>query len=338
MMRRRGFSLIELLIVVFIIFLLISIILPSISSSREAARRVGCINNMRQIGLGIHNYKFTHNVIVPGRIWRSGENPCGLVPGDECQDTPWQALLLPHLEQQRLYNSINMEVGTWGPGASGYLSNSGVIATTLTAFRCPSDGAGSFQFPSSIADASISGVVASRCNYAANWGNTTWSQHDLEGKSGAAHLRSPFGHRANVRDEQISDGLSQTVFVAEVRCGAENDVRGAFWISQAGSSMYMSGLTPNGITHRYGLNEGRGDYLVAPQLCVDNPKDGLPCTGNPQGLPGPTFAGSRSGHPGGVNALMGDGSIQFRRNSISPDVWIAIHTISGREIVDGRGY
>jgi prepilin-type N-terminal cleavage/methylation domain-containing protein/prepilin-type processing-associated H-X9-DG protein len=337
-MRRRGFSLIELLIVVFIVFVLTSLFLPALSSSREASRRTGCINNLRQIGLGIHNYNFNHAVIVPGRIWRGGENPCGLVVGDECQDTPWQVMLLPFMEQQGIYSTINFQLGTWGPGAAGYRTMRSGVSTSMSAFRCPTDGDGLFQFPSSISSASIAAVVVSRCNYAANWGNTTWSQGDLKGQPGAIHLRSPFGHRGNMRFEQVSDGMSQTVFVAEILRGAENDLRGAFWISQAGSSMYMSGLTPNGLKHRYGLNQGRGDYLVAPELCVDDPQKGLPCTGNPAGRPGPTFAGSRSGHPGGVNALMGDGSIRFQRDTISPDVWIAIHSIAGREIVGGRGY
>jgi type II secretory pathway pseudopilin PulG len=337
-MRRRGFSLIELLTVVFIVFVLTTLLLPALTTGRESARRTQCTNNLRQIGLGIHNYMFDHGVIVPGRIWRGGENPCGLVPGDECQDTPWQVLLLPHMEQNGIYSRINFQLGTWGPNAAGYFTIPSGAVTNMSAFRCPTDGDGSFGFPSSIASASIAAVVASRCNYAANWGNTTWSQGDWKGQHGATHLSSPFGHRGNLRFEQVTDGMSQTVFVAEILRGAENDLRGAFWISQAGSSMYMSGLTPNGLNHRYGLNQGRGDYLVAPQLCVDNPKAGLPCTGNPDGLPGPTFAGSRSRHPGGVHTLMGDGSIRFHRDTVSPDVWIAIHSIAGREIVDGRGY
>src|SRR4051812_40360394 len=135
MRRRQGFTLIELLVVIAIIAVLIALLLPAVQAAREAARRSQCVNNLKQLGLAVHNYIATHSVLLPSC---SGPQ-VGPAATDYSYDSGWSyswlVMLTPQLEQQTVYNAYNFDVKSRGP------ENSTVGYTQLGAFLCPSDGA-----------------------------------------------------------------------------------------------------------------------------------------------------------------------------------------------------
>jgi len=333
--RRRAFTLIELLVVIAIIAVLIALLLPAVQAAREAARRIQCVNNAKQIGLAIHNYHSISNSLPPGRIWAP-------IPGGSqfptifsgAQNTPWFVLMLPQFEQQALYNAFNFTLGSEGPLTpfpQGFLANTTVGATRVAMFQCPSDTAMTFQIPTAYAGGALSGPVFTKGNYAASWGNTDWKQEDLPP---VTYLPSAFGHNGGLSFASVRDGLSTTVFMAEVLQAGINDVRGLMWSAIPGGCSFMTRYTPNG-TIDY-LNAGKvGDYLQSP-FCTSDPGHGLPCTSGAKDVT--AFAGARSRHSGGVNVLMGDGSVRFVKDSINAQTWIAINSIQSGEVVGADAF
>jgi prepilin-type N-terminal cleavage/methylation domain-containing protein/prepilin-type processing-associated H-X9-DG protein len=342
--RSHGFTLIELLVVIAIIALLIGVLLPAVQSAREAARRGQCLNNLKQLGLAIHQYHTAHNVIVPGRIWADNQfEGCTMSFLSGCQGTPWSVLLLPMLEQAPLANGYNFSLGAEGPQGSylGYLANSTITATRLAAFQCPDDRAEVFQMDPSLAGGLLSGVALTKGNYAASWGNTGWFQGTTLNVNGIQTTTYPpaFGPNGNLTFASVKDGLSATVFLAEILQGSRTDIRGTFWLSFAGAGSFMTRFTPNRFVDLY--QSADSDQITPGVLCVDEPGRGLPCDelGGPGivliggGLDTTSFAGTRSRHPGGINALFGDGSVRFIKNGIAPLTWVAINTIASGEVV-----
>src|SRR5271170_4501924 len=114
--RRRGFTLIELLVVIAIIAVLIALLLPAVQSAREAARRIQCTNNLKQLGLGLANYESGNGSYPIALVYNTSVAPCTSPGfGKNCQNTPWFVLMLPFIEQGPLYNSFNASIGMEGP-------------------------------------------------------------------------------------------------------------------------------------------------------------------------------------------------------------------------------
>src|SRR5262249_40421609 len=153
---RRGFTLIELLVVIAIIAVLIALLLPAVQSAREAARRAQCVNNLKQIGLGMHNYESAQGSLPPGirgGIWGT-----------------WLVFVLPYVEQQSLYNAWNSDGNNNTTAAAQGISygsafNITVTASRLNVYTCPSDVP---QAPISRTDNGITRSVTSH-NYAVNF-------------------------------------------------------------------------------------------------------------------------------------------------------------------------
>jgi len=342
---RKAFTLIELLVVIAIIAVLIGLLLPAVQSAREAARRIQCVNNMKQLGLAIANYHDTYGELPPGRIWAPR-------PGHASTDFPkvlsgnpnttWFCMMLPFIEQSNLANSFNFILGSEGvtsanplDAVAGLFANSTISATKLSGFQCPSDRTLTFQinqaYATGIGVPALGSIVMTKGNYAASWGNTNWAQAYDSGL-GSLYMLSAFGQNLRISIATITDGTSNTIYMSEVLQGEINDIRGAMWSTVPGGSSFMSRYTPNGQTDYLNQIVG-GDWLNNnPGLfCVNEPAQQLPCI--PGAGDSTAFAGSRSRHPGGVNSGFGDGSVRFIKNTIAPLTWRALNTVAGGEVI-----
>jgi prepilin-type N-terminal cleavage/methylation domain-containing protein/prepilin-type processing-associated H-X9-DG protein len=338
---RRGFTLIELLVVIAVIAVLIALLLPAVQAAREAARRIQCTNNCKQLGLALHNYHDVHNMITPGRIWSQGMLGCSRdLYFSNCPDTPWFTLMLPQFERQDLFNAFNYDLGPIGPLAPlplGFFANTTVTGTKIGLFQCPSDRDNEYHVSQDIFGGALSGPQLTRGCYGVNWGNTQWGQEDINVNGKVVRfLQSPFGQVGNIRFAMVTDGLSNTVFMAEMRQGISYDYRGLIWSCYPGSGSYVTRFAPNGYNDYYGSGIA-ADVVTNAAFGVDEPGQGLPIVVIP-GPEGIAFSGARNRHPGGLNALYGDGSVRFVKNTIDPTVWIGINSINGGEVIGADSY
>ncbi len=303
----------------------------------------------------MHNYHETINTFPTGDVRNvgltlvPGASACGNDIFSNCQNTPWFVLMLPFIEQSNLANSYNYQLGSEGPNAPlpmGFFANSTVGATKLGTFQCPSDRENTFQVNPTYSPY-LAGPIFTKGNYAASWGNTYWSQDGtpvsswggpqmIDPATGAApsYRKSPFGF-FTLGINAVTDGSSNTIFCAEVVQGETYDIRGLMWSTITGGCSFFSRLPPNNPVDYYqtGLF---GDFLTNAYFCVSEPGMDLPCTANATDQTG--YAGARSRHPGGLNALFGDGSVRFIKNSINMPIWLGLNTIAGGEIVSADAY
>ena len=195
---KTGFTLIELLVVIAIIAVLIALLLPAVQAAREAARRIQCVNNMKQLGLAINNYHDLANSFPPGRIWAPSSTQAFPTILAGVQNTPWFVLMLPQFEQQTLSNAFNFSLGSEGPNAPfplGFLANTTVESNKVGLFNCPSDNVNTYNFPAPLNVGPLAMAVLTRGNYAAAWGNTNWGQgQSSESILPTPYLQSAFGH------------------------------------------------------------------------------------------------------------------------------------------------
>ncbi|MEX0725681.1 MAG: DUF1559 domain-containing protein [Planctomycetaceae bacterium] len=201
-MRRRGFTLVELLVVIAIIAILIALLLPAVQQAREAARRAQCKSHLKQIGLALHNYHGSHNTFPPGFVRPHG--------------TSWHYQLLPYLDQANVYNLVSFE-GYTGTTSSASIwitgNNLSAVETLIPVFRCPSD-----PTPAQETNA----MIERRAH-----GNYIACADSQEIVDGSASLGAPFKDGVFYRDsrtriQDISDGSSSTIGVGE----ATNHVEG----------------------------------------------------------------------------------------------------------------
>jgi len=320
----RGFTLIELLVVIAVIAILIALLLPAVQSAREAARRAQCVNNLKQIGLGLHNYHDVHGVLPPGK------KGC-------CWGT-WLVYALPHLEHQSLYNAWN-HAGSNAPGwPEGYdldLRFFGAANRTMT-----SQWVGVYLCPSDLRNAPMTETMngatfsCTSHNYAVNFGNSIQTQVDFQdvrfGGAPFVDVGSPLTDlkqpgKRTVGFASIADGLSTTLMASEVIVGQGRDLRGFSWWGDAAG--FEAFLAPN---------SSFPDVLFSPYYCEDRPPN-PPCLGTTTALPDNYAARSRHS-AGGVNAAMGDGSVRFVRDSVAIQVWRALSTSAGGEVVSSDAF
>jgi len=326
--ERRGFTLIELLVVIAIIAVLIALLLPAVQSAREAARRAQCTNNLKQIGLAMHNYESAQSCLPPG--WKG------------CCWGTWLVSVMPYVEQQGLYNAWNASGhNVWTPPEVydlpfryGGAANLTVTSTRVNAYYCPTDG-GNLNLVGG------AGWPVTSQNYVANFGSTSSTQEaNLNGVpflgapftdmgspifSDFGYTNSPASGFAVVAFNKITDGLSGTMLTSEVLVGQGFDLRGFSW--WFGGSSFNTYLAPNSTFPDVMQDQGYCNYPFQ-----SNP----PCVGATSILAVTTAA--RSKHPGGVNVGMADGSVRFLKNSINLSTWRALSTTQGNEVVSSDSY
>jgi prepilin-type N-terminal cleavage/methylation domain-containing protein/prepilin-type processing-associated H-X9-DG protein len=346
---RRGFTLIELLVVIAIIAVLIALLLPAVQGAREAARRIQCTNNLKQLGLGLMNYESSQGILPPQQVLlATPSNPATLLWHSSWGVT---SRLIPFMEQGPMYDSVNFTLRTSLP------ANATVVSTTLSVLICPSE----VNSQPLISSTSTTGVS----NY--GWCAGDWYVYGGMALNGAPPSRSAFTVNLSRSLAAFTDGLSQTVVAAEGKTytpvarncfGTVSNgtmlfppLTNPYAVPDAPSSMpviqsiYDSCTQSGDIGHTiwvYGNSVYDGfttalppntKVLVAPGMDVDvNTED--------ENNGGPTYAAitSRSYHPGGVNALFGDGSVHFVKSSINWTTWRALGTIAGGEVVSADSY
>jgi prepilin-type N-terminal cleavage/methylation domain-containing protein len=349
--KSRGFTLIELLVVIAIIAVLIALLLPAVQSAREAARRIQCVNNMKQLGLAVHNYNDAFQVLPFGK----GDDYMAVVMSAPMY-ARWSAFsqLLPQLEQAALFNSINFalppDVPNIGASGMGFMpafsspNGANVTATMMmvAAFLCPSDGGGTLDWPGAT-------------NYAANEGSWLCDACELTPSTVAPGVlpQGPFYNRSYVRLSAFTDGTSQTVLFSERRRGQNTpDPRSDLYQMNDASSLDQTYQMCTGLdmtmamalTSRVGASWAVGDMTCTTYDHVSTPNT-RSCAAMDSGM---MMSGSMvnmavqlpptSFHAGGVNVLLGDGTVRFVKDSINLNAWRALSTRNGGEILDGASY
>ncbi len=319
--RRRGFTLVELLVVIAIIGVLVALLLPAVQAAREAARRMQCTNNLKQFGLGLHNY---HDVYGGFPIGSTGAN-------HPLPRAGWQVRVLPFMEQTPLWDQLHMD----GPRPG--VNYGGVVGSVTRQVLADGDEAGEKQVPYAMcpSDTWRSHVPASTSTpfkTTANWAQSTYtgsigSQRTPSGNSacnpflsfaenmpGCAESELNYGRSTNprcisgmfsywgvyLRMQDVTDGTSNVLFVGEVRPDCHSHPTYGWWFSNGMGNAHASTVAP--------INE-RTTCDRVPASQISNPA----CVGKANY----NYSwGFKSFHPGGANFLLVDGSVQFLSETI----------------------
>jgi prepilin-type N-terminal cleavage/methylation domain-containing protein/prepilin-type processing-associated H-X9-DG protein len=302
-----GFTLIELLVVIAIIAVLVALLLPAVQQAREAARRAQCKNNLKQIGLALHNYHDTSNTLPPGWI---GGNRWG-----------WSAMILPQMEQTPLMNSFSSSSGvdTTGAAATGLnavmptLAMPSGLQTTLTVYRCPSDtSTGNVMLPLINGTWNISPPPTpvttnfGRSNYPGVVGSVVNVNVVPATSNGAGN--GAFSQNSRRRFSDFLDGLSQTFLVGERRSPSGG-------ITYSGGDTIWAGVGDEASIQGIVLVVGDCGFIGSGGIQGDGPN--LRTTTAPSTSSNLPYSSFSSQHSGGVQFLFGDGHVQFISDSIA---------------------
>lgn len=305
--RKRGFTLIELLVVIAIIAILIALLLPAVQQAREAARRTQCKNNLKQLGIAMHNYHDTVNVF-----------PWGF---DE-RETLWTAMILPQIEQANLYSTLIWQEGTVGNWDFDGSPNEKACGTIIQGFMCPSMPLGPRdnenipgRVPVSYRACAGSMVSSDDASTRPAGFNTaaflTLEQNNLDGM---------FYGCSNIKMRDIIDGTSNTIMIGESRTSeySKDGQQMDYW---AFGSPQTGGWVLNGLGGTE-YSEGLGSCVVKPNANLDLTVNGV--------LMEMAFG---SYHVGGAQYTLADGSVRFISENIDLGVYRALGTRAGGEVV-----
>jgi prepilin-type N-terminal cleavage/methylation domain-containing protein/prepilin-type processing-associated H-X9-DG protein len=357
-MKRSAFTLIELLVVIAIIAVLIGLLLPAVQKVREAAARTQCQNNLKQLGIAAQSYhnaygKFPPAVLMP--YAKDGYDPTLDLKSPFGPN--WAILILPHVEQDNLYNSINVSSypGTvLTPGSNANFANANlswrsIRGNTVKIYLCPSDANNKNPYNDPVNGPAETnwarGNYAATCGFqdfdhmvnGAEKGNT-----GIPGITGVSVSSPVMAANYGASLTQIADGSSNTVLFNEVRAGIQaSDPRGVWAMGLPGASITNAGRDSTNPTPNNALGDqgkGQGDELqnctkssTAYQSPTLGSKDHVGCNGTLM-----TSAQARSMHTGGVNAVFCDGSVHFISNTISQRNWVLLQSKNDGLVLDGQ--
>jgi prepilin-type N-terminal cleavage/methylation domain-containing protein/prepilin-type processing-associated H-X9-DG protein len=349
----RGFTLIELLVVIAIIAVLIALLLPAVQAAREAARRAQCVNNLKQLGLAMHNYESSNGTLPPQMVLTYTS------AGAVAWKSTWSASsrVTPYLEQGAVYNTINYT------NKVSDVSNATAIGVQIKTFLCPSE----LNQQAYVSTSATTGLTSTYgiSNY--GWNVGTWytfggfaSQISTAGAIGS-NLSRPFS--------SFTDGLSNSLLASEVKAytpsyhdcgtipnGAPSGPYAYPDIPTVLASVYASptagcksatapaGFPGGGHTHWSNGNSFYDGFTTALPPNTVSPLGTIAIDGDMSSEDeddgGPTYGSvtSRSYHPGGVNSLFADGSVKFIKNSINWQTWRALGTVGGGEVISADAY
>ncbi|QDT36224.1 DUF1559 domain-containing protein [Stratiformator vulcanicus] len=292
-MRNRAFTLVELLVVIAIIAALLALLLPAVQQAREAARRSACSNNLKQIGIAIHNYHGAHNVIPPSTttfieygVWLSNPQQYHL--------HGWASLLLPQLDQSSLQNLVDYNESAVSS------ANFAAASTVIPVYRCPSFAGTDFATNHLYTDIYDRFAIRNYVAIGATNIDKLWNA-----PNGAIF---PEG---GIKFRDVTDGLSSTMFVAETR--------------EQGVAVWIDGSVSSIAARRY----DRADTInyAGPELPInytpyyDEPND-ITCLWGPSSF-----------HAGGAQHLIGDGSVRFLSENMDDNVYEALASRNGGEAI-----
>jgi prepilin-type N-terminal cleavage/methylation domain-containing protein len=323
--KRPGFTLIELLVVIAIIAILIALLLPAVQQAREAARRSSCKNNLKQIGLAMHNYHDIYRMFPPGAISR-GSTANWARPTETCGtsgiQSVWSVAMLPQLERNDLYQDyIGKQFSDNSQCPIDECGNADAVTSFCqyqpAVYLCPSQPSNKYNL------VRVRGMEDfTRGSYAACYGSGTLAQSTTA--LNAATLGA-FQVQGSIGTRDIIDGTTNTIAVAEVKFtnepGRDTDSRGVWVLPAMGSAVFSTGRAPNSVVpdNIPVCGSAAAQQLVGP--CTTT-------TGANQ------IAASRSFHPGGVQAVLCDGSVKFFSDNINTAVWAALGTRSNGEVAN----
>ncbi len=296
----RGFTLIELLVVIAIIAVLVALLLPAVQQAREAARRTQCKNNLKQIGLALHNYHDVHNTFPSG--WIAIDPTTGLPNAHEgINGAGWATMILPYIEQANLYSQFNSNVAIHDALNLAFLDH------TIASFRCPSDPQPERWEIKEEGNPATVIVELPIANYIGSFGPE--GLDDCENSPGTAPVLASgqcksdgmFYHNSAVRIRDITDGTTNTYMVGERRTKVS-----AGWYST------WTGMVAEG-EEAFQRILGESDHVP--------------------NHPAAHFDDFSSNHTGGAQFVMGDGSCRFISESIDKGVYQSLATIQGGEVV-----
>lgn len=316
--RRRAFTLIELLVVIAIIAVLVAILLPAIQQAREAARTSQCKNNLKQIGVALHNYHETHGMLPLRNIWSDNKNHS------------WITQLLPHIDQVALYNKYNFSLPMMD---QRFAAPNGVIGTRIKTLECPTDidlGAGfnNIVVTQGIAPTNYMGIAT-----AGGSGDDTRN----------SVLVGAFPEDGAIKLRDMTDGSSNTIIVGEGTFSSVNgpdNCNGCMTSFRTGTSFVVRGWgfgyhfkgwngAPGGSTRPTACPNMADDWCSTPGAGGGHVWD--PVIHGMYGING-NWPGANSRHTGGAQVLMGDGTVHFMNQSLNhPQVWRPLLTVNGTE-------
>jgi prepilin-type N-terminal cleavage/methylation domain-containing protein/prepilin-type processing-associated H-X9-DG protein len=331
LVSRSGFTLIELLVVIAIIAILIGLLLPAVQKVREAAARMECQNNLKQLTLACHAYESalkkwpagTINLSPASGSIAAGDDPNGRNgSGRVGIGAPWICLILGYIEQEALYRNYK-KIERERPEVVDWFGNGTYAATPIGDQHLPAMDCPAHPWSDEKMSNGTGMEHLARGNYAACYG---------KGGYGSIQTNNPqigglFGNNSRVKmaEATAGDGLSNTLALSEVKYRTPSstgpsyqDVRGTWAYGTMGANIFSTQTGPNSAT----LDEVWGCRSFAGMPCRSR---GSPYTGQ--------FAAARSYHSGGVNVSFGDGAVRFVSDSISLAVWQALGSRGGGEIV-----